>query len=300
MSRKTGAQAGEGRLESRFAALTSGLLARKGQAAPSNSPIIDGAEETEAFTLSDAIIPRRNDKAKGPSLSPLTTAPRAAPVLERPAPEKAAPLKSPPAPAAPPARVAPKPAQPPPAAAPQAAPAKAPVKPAPPAPQPITVINERSFEAGYPDNPSAEDIAAMDAEADEVASYFETFGGADVSPAPDDSFFDDAPGPSSSPSSARDPLDDLDDGFDEAAPKAPVPASPAGAPYSGLRATVSALIGPREFMRLALGAAELKLSADELIAEAIEEYLDARGIDSLGGEDLLKKILEAGARDPDI
>ncbi|MDZ7629084.1 MAG: hypothetical protein U5J99_11860 [Parvularculaceae bacterium] len=293
MSRKTGAQAGEGRLESRFAALTSGLLARKGQAAPSNSPIIDGAEETEAFTLSDAIIPRKNNKPKGPSLSPLTTAPRAAPAIERPAVAKAASLKTAPVPAAPAPvmKAAPKPVL-----SPQAAPLKAPPKPAPP-PQPLTVINERSFEAGYPDNPSAEDIAAMDAEADEVASYFEAFGGAEASPALDENFFDDEP----APASARDPLDDLDDlddDFGETPPKADASALAPVAPYSGLRATVSALIGPREFMRLALGAAELKLSADELIAEAIEEYLDARGIDSLGGEDLLKKILEAGARAP--
>jgi hypothetical protein len=46
-------------------------------------------------------------------------------------------------------------------------------------------------------------------------------------------------------------------------------------------------------MRLSLGAAELRLPVGELIAEAIEEFLDARGVDSLGGEEFLKKLSAA-------
>ncbi len=292
MTKKSSAQAGEGKLESRFAALTSGLLARKGQAAPSNSPIIDGAEETEAFTLSDALIPRKKDgkeKGKGQaSSSPLSVAPRAAPPPP-PAParvEPAPPPPSPPAAKAQPVKPQPAPAQPVRAESPPAA--KAAPKPAPAA-QPITVINERSFEAGYPDNPSTEEIEALEAEADEVASYFENFGadgGADAR----ELFFDDEPAPDED----RDPLDDLDDGFDDADLKAAAPAGAVQGPAAPeTRATVSAHLGARAFMRLSLGAAELNLRSEELIAEAIEEYLDARGVDSLGGEEFLKKLAAA-------
>ena len=65
------------------------------------------------------------------------------------------------------------------------------------------------------------------------------------------------------------------------------------------RAVVSAPLTVREFMRLSLGASELRLPAEQLIAEAIEEYLDARGVDSLGGEEFLKKLAAAsGAGSP--
>lgn len=284
MSRKSGAQAGEGKLESRFAALTSGLLARKGQAAPSNAPIIDAAEETEAFTLSDALIPRKNapkdNKVKAPAMSPLTAPSRAAPPPAALSPAVRASQPPPP----PPKAVA-KPAAPPPSPALKAAPKPAP----PPPPQPITIINERSFEAGYPDNPSVEEIEAIEAEADEVVSYLESMGD-DVAGARPDSFFvDEAP-------AARDPLDDLDDVFDDlpAASSAPAAgAAPAPAAADGPCAVVSASLSVREFMRLSLGAAELRLAPDQLIAEAIEEYLDARGVDSLGGEEFLKKLAAA-------
>jgi hypothetical protein len=280
MSRKSGAQAGEGKLESRFAALTSGLLARKGQAAPSNSPIIDAAEETEAFTLSDALIPRKNapkdNKVKAPAMSPLTAPSRAAP-------PPAVRASQPPPPPPPPKAVA-KPAAPPPLPAPKAAPKPAP----PPPPQPITIINERSFEAGYPDNPSVEEIEAIEAEADEVVSYLESMGG-DVAGGRPDSFFVDEP------PTARDPLDDLDDVFDDlpAASSAPAAGAAPAAAAADPRAVVSASLSVREFMRLSLGAAELRLAPDQLIAEAIEEYLDARGVDSLGGEEFLKKLAAA-------
>lgn len=287
MSRKSGAQAGEGKLESRFAALTSGLLARKGQAAPSNSPIVDAAEETEAFTLSDALIPRKNsakeNKVKSPAMTPMATAARAAPAPP-PAPT---PAPAQPRTVAQSAKPAAK-AAPPPPTAPTPTPPKAQPK-AEPAPAPITIINERSFEAGYPNNPSLEEIAAIEAEADEVASYFENLK-AEPANAAADSFFDDEATPE-----ARDPLDDLDDVFDE--PPAPAVAAAADSksaqPVQGARATVSADIGVREFMRLSLGAAELRLPVGELIAEAIEEFLDARGVDSLGGEEFLKKLSAA-------
>jgi len=281
MSKKSGAQAGEGKLESRFAALTSGLLARKGQAAPSNSPVVDPAEETEAFTLSDAIIPRKKDaaKGKGPGLSPLTIAPRAAPSVP-PAPSPAAALQPQAAVKAPARPAAAPPVDPPPAPRPAAKPA--------PAVQPITVINERSLEAGYPDNPRAEEFEATEAEADEVVSYFQNFGG-DAAAQARDLFFDDEP------ALQRDPLDDLDEGLDvgpaaTALSPAPDPAAPE------VRARVGAELGARAFMRLSLGAAELNMAAEDLIAEAIEEYLDARGVDSLGGEEFLKKLAAARQR----
>lgn len=286
MSRKSGAQAGEGKLESRFAALTSGLLARKGQAAPSNSPIVDAAEETEAFTLSDALIPRKGapkeNKTKAPTTPTLTAPPRApAPAAAPPPPQsRAAPPPQPPkvaakAPVAPPA-AAPKPAE----------------KITPPAPsQPMTIINERSYEAGYPDNPSVEEIEAIEAEADEVVTYLDQMGGDEVDDGKDHFFDDDSPSP------LRDPLDDLDDAFEDPV-AAPVSAANAAALASNgtLRASVSAQLGVREFMRLTLGAAELRLPAEQLIAEAIEEYLDARGVESLGGEEFFKKLAAASAR----
>ncbi len=298
MSRKSGAQAGESKLESRFAALTSGLLARKGQAAPSNSPIVDAADETEAFTLGNAIIPRKHGpkeaRGKVPSLSPLTTAPRAAAPAPMPPPSPARPAATvAPAAAKGAAKTSPAPMQ---TSAPPPAPAPKPQ--ARTAPQPLTVINERSFEAGYPDNPSAEEIAAIEAEADEVASYFETIGG-DADEPGEELFFDDE----DAAADARDPLDDLDDALDGAAPTAPAAAAGvAGAAVSSVaavRATVSAQLGARAFLRLAIGATELQMTADELIAEAIEEYLDARGIDSLGGEEFLKRLAAASGKASD-
>ncbi len=69
----------------------------------------------------------------------------------------------------------------------------------------------------------------------------------------------------------------------DAAPAPPV-AAPAPAPQTKeVKAGVTVHLSAREFMRLALGAAEADMSADDLIAEAIEEYLDARGVLSLGG-----------------
>jgi hypothetical protein len=293
MSRKSGAQAGEGKLESRFAALTSGLLARKGQAAPSNSPIVDAAEETEAFTLSDALIPRKGppkeSKVKTPP--PVTAPPRA------PAPVAAPPLM----------RASPQPApQAAPAAAAAAAAAKAAVKapaapatapkpavkaaPAPP-PQPITIINERSFEAGYPDNPSVEEIEAIEAGADEVVTYLDRMSAEAADDGKDHFFEDDNPPP------LRDPLDDLDDAFDDPVPAAlSSPAASKAAVDPVLRANINASLGVREFMRLTLGAAELRLPAEQLIAEAIEEYLDARGVESLGREEFFKKLAAASSR----
>ncbi len=282
MSRKSGAQAGEGKLESRFAALTSGLLARKGQAAPSNSPIVDPADETEAFTPGNALIPRKNapkeNKVKPPALSPLSTAPRAASISSHssPALQRPATLAQPAKPAAKPA------------AAPTSSTAPKPqtkVDPSP-TPSPITIINERSFEAGYPNNPTAEEIAAIEAEADEVVTYFENFGAEEADDSRD-RFFDDE----SAELSTVDPLDDLDDAFSDLTPLT-VPAGGDAKPGASadVRATVIAELNIKEFMRLSLGAAELRLPAAVLIAEAIEEYLDARGVDSLGGEEYLKKL----------
>lgn len=277
--KRTSAQAGESKLESRFAALTSGLLARKGFAAPSNSPIHDPAEETDPFALEPT---HKADKKK----TPTPPAPKA-PTAEAKAPAKdAAPAKKTPvAPEPPTAKKAERPA--------------APAKPAPVpelklqqaervAPSPITIINERSSEAGYPDNPSTEEIAALDAEADEVVSYFENFGNEDAVAIEKDSFY----------GAADDDPDDPGDFDDEDAPSASAekPAGAIAGPWAGasvpavaagtgeqVRAGVTVQLTAREFMRLSLGAGELGQSAQELIAEAIEEYLDARGVISLGG-----------------
>ncbi len=292
MSRKSGAQAGESKPESRFAALTSGLLARKGQAAPSNSPLLDAADETEAFTPGDALIPRKHgpkdNKVKPPSLSPLAPAPRAASPPAAPVPPRAA--TAPPAQPAKPAAKTAAPPPPAPAPAPKAPPALEPQPRPQTKPQPITIINERSFEAGYPNNPTAEEIAAIEAEADEVVTYFEKLGGEAID-ADTVHFFDEE-----SPAiAARDPLDDLDDDFDDRPLPSFAPAADARTPAAshGARATVSAALDVREFMRLSLGAAEMRLPVEVLVAEAIEEFLDARGVDSLGGDEFLKKLSAA-------
>lgn len=278
--KRTSAQAGEGKLESRFAALTSGLLARKGFAAPSNSPIHDPAEETDPFALEPT---HKADKKKAAASSP----PKA------PAAETKASAKD----AAPPAKKPPAAPEP-----PAAKKTERPAEPAKPAPvpelklqqaeriaaAPITIINERSSEAGYPDNPSPEEIAALDAEADEVVSYFENFGNEDAVAIEKDSFYGDA----------ADGPDELGDFDDDDAP-ARIDEKPAGAlagPWAGssvpavaaasgeqVRAGVTVQLTACEFMRLSLGAGELGQSAQELIAEAIEEYLDSRGVISLGG-----------------
>lgn len=303
MKRNAGAQGSEGKLESRFAALTSGLLARKGQAAPSNSPVHDPAEETDAFALE----PTHKKKTAIDLVK--TPAPKAAPAETKPAAKTAPAAKTPPAEAPPPAKKL-------------EAPAKEPAKPAPAAeirlkeadrlpPAQMTVINERSYEAGYPDNPSPEEIAALEAEADEVVSYFENFGSEDALALEKDDFYGD------------DVIDDLEEAADDAGeiaqPAAPpaeiaaeaaagidadtaaagpwagasVPPVAASAAY-GVTAGVTVQLTAREFMRLSLGAAELEQSAQALIAEAIEEYLDARGVLSLGGcsclEALTKKL----------
>lgn len=300
MKRNAGAQAGEGKLESRFAALTSGLLARKGHAAPSNSPIHDPAEETDAFALEPT---HKADKKKAAIDLPKSAAPK--PAAKEAAPEAKAPAKEAPA--------ARKPAAEPPAAkksvAAEPAPQKKvepPTKSAPPPeirlqtaerlpPQQMTVINERSYEAGYPDNPSPEEIAALEAEADEVVSYFENFGSDDALAIEKDDFYGD---------DESDVLDEIED--DEDKPAAPLPQMADNAiagPWAGasvppvaasaaveVKAGVTVQLTAREFMRLSLGAAELEQSAQELIVEAIEEYLDARGVLSLGGCSCLEAL----------
>jgi hypothetical protein len=318
--KRNSAQAGEGKLESRFAALTSGLLARKGHAAPSNSPIHDPAEETDAFALE----PTRGGARKTPP--PVTAPPATAPAKSQAAPPaakapgkdaaRAEAAKKPAAPAAEPdaAKPAAKPAtvadsKPPTKAA--AAESKSP--PAKAAASPITIINERSEAAGYPDNPSPEEIAALEAEADEVVSYFENFGNDDAVALEKDSFYgvdDDE----DDDDDDFDGLDDLDDSelqdrdADDDAKSDPLPGVAVAGPWAGasvppvaanaaeqVRAGVTVQLTAREFMRLSLGAVELQQSSQELIAEAIEEYLDARGVLSLGG----CSCLEALTKKPD-
>jgi len=277
--KKNGARDGEGKLEARFAALTSGLLARKGQAAPSNAPIVDPAEETDAFALE----PKSKPKAKSPPPLDLKTAAKAPPPKEegRAAKRTEPPLTAAPAPKAQPATEPPK-AQPATGAPKAAAPQKA-------APT-MTVINERSIDAGYPDNPSPEEIAALEAEADEVLSYFEKFGDSETIAQEKSAFYGDPKdeGDALETLEDQDPLDALDDLEDEqrAAPPQPVAAT------REVKAAVAVHLSAREFMRLALGAAEADMSADELIAEAIEEYLDARGVLSLGGCSCLAAVMK--------
>lgn len=279
--KRNGAQAGEGKLESRFAALTSGLLARKGQAAPSNSPIHDPAEETDAFALEPT---RKADKKKQNS----APAPQATQASTKPpvadAKKPAAAPASPPAKNIEPANAAAKtaPAGPKPAQAPPAAKSPAPIPT-------LKVINERSADAGYPDNPSPEEIAALEAEADEVVSYFEKFGSEDAVKQEKVSFYGGAENDEAEDEDDFDPLDDLDDLDPNAVPAAAGPWAAPSVPSVGasttneVRAGVTVQLTAREFMRLSLGAAELDQSAQDLIAEAIEEYLDARGVLSLGG-----------------
>jgi hypothetical protein len=276
--KRNGAQAGEGKPESRFAALTSGLLARKGQAAPSNSPIHDPAEETDAFALEPTRKQSKTTAAPAPTTRPATAeAKKPAPVAPPPKKVEAS------------------------LAAPKAMPAAEAkpghVKASAPIPT-LKVINERSADAGYPDNPSPEEIAAIEAEADEVVSYFENFGSDDAVKQEKVSFYGgaaDAEEDENDADADPDPLDDLEDD-----PPAPGPgAGPWAAPSvptvgaSGpepVRAGVTVQLTAREFMRLSLGAAELNQPAQELIVEAIEDYLDARGVESLGGCACIQKV----------
>lgn len=280
--KKNGARDGESKLEARFAALTSGLLARKGQAAPSNAPIADPAEETDPFALE----PRHKAKGKAPP-DPKSAAKA---VKEPPKPAPAAPVKSKPADAPAPAAakeaLSAKPSVAKPAAPTLPQPQAATPRP-PAAPTPLKVINERSIDAGYPDNPSPEEIAALEAEADEVLSYFEKFGDSEMLAQEKSAFYGDR---KDDDDDVLDSLEDDDplDALEDEKPAAPQ-ARPAG---RGVTAGVTVHLGAREFMRLALGAAEMELSADDLIAEAIEEYLDARGVLSLGGCSCLDAVMK--------
>lgn len=162
------------------------------------------------------------------------------------------------------------------------------------------------MEAGYPDNPSPEDIAALEAEADEVVSYFENFGSEDAAALEKDDFYG---GDASAEDAEEDVLDELDDleavedpedegrrpaaalgGVTVAGPWAGASVPPVAAGASEVKAGVTVHLTAREFMRLSLGAAELGESAQELIVEAIEEYLDARGVLSLGGCSCLEAL----------
>ena len=289
------AREGEGKLESRFAALTSGLLARKGHASPSNSPIEDPAEETDAFALEPKAATAKR-KAAAEAQAAAQVAAQAAKPAAKEAARPAEAKKTPPAAekAAPARKVEPSlaPAKPQPAAkaaTPPVAPKQAPAPAQKPAP--MSVINERSLDAGYPDNPSAEEIAALEAEADEVLSYFEKFGNDDAVALEKGSFY----GGAADPVDDSDPLDALDDLEDENVIVAdelsqfpgiaagPWTAASVPAVAEPVRAAVTVHLTPREFMRLSLGAADLELSSQEIIADAIEDYLDARGVMSLGG-----------------
>jgi len=308
MKRNAGAQASESKLESRFAALTSGLLARKGSAAPSNSPIEDPAEETVAFTLE----PTR--KAKKDKDAAAAKAKAESPKSTKPAPEKSAPAQ--PAQKKPDAQLKsakkeePKKAEQKPAAAPKSEEA-----------EPLVVINERSMEAGYPDNPSPEEIAALEAEADEVVSYFENFGSEDAVALEKNDFYGDnvededddeeeavEAGNFDGEGDVLDEIEDLDDlddleddeegasgGVTVAGPWAGASVPPVATGAFEVKAGVTVQLTAREFMRLSLGAAELGETAQDLIVEAIEDYLDARGVLSLGG----CSCLEALTKKPD-
>jgi hypothetical protein len=219
-----------GRTESRFAILTSGLLARKGTAAPSNAPIADPAEETTPFAP-DPPPPARAAK---------------------PAPRQAEPIAA-----------------------------------------TMTVINERSAEAGYPDNPTLEEIEAFEAGLDEAPPV----AAAPPVPAPapqrapvDDAFLDEE---RAAPQSPFDPEDA------PLSPPTPIahriiemqPQRPAG--KGERRAAVTFRMNTRDFLRLKLGAAELNMPAQDVIIEALEEYLDARGVESLRGCVCLEKSAAA-------
>lgn len=290
--KRNGAQAGEGKLESRFAALTSGLLARKGHAAPSNSPIHDPAEETDAFALEPT---HKADRRKTPPVeSPKPAAPKPASAKAGASDQRTAAKESAPAAKKPPAPepVVAKRGEPP---AKQAPAAEIRLKASERlASAPMTVINERSYEAGYPDNPSPEEIAALEAEADEVVSYFENFGTDDAVALEKGDFYGDD-------DKALDELDDEED--DEPPAAAPASGVAVAGPWAGasvpsvragagadVRAGVTVQLTAREFMRLSLGSAELEQSAQDLIVEAIEEYLDARGVLSLGGCSCLEAL----------
>jgi hypothetical protein len=285
--KKNGARDGEGKLEARFAALTSGLLARKGQAAPSNAPIQDPAEETDAFALE----PKSKPKTK--TAPPLGLKTAAKPKAAAPEPQERAEPPVTAAPKAPSATAAPKaqpvsPAPTKPVPAPKAQPAASAPKTQSATAAPMTVINERSIDAGYPDNPSPEEIAALEAEADEVLSYFEKFGDSEAIAQEKTAFYGDRKDDDDELETLEDPdpLDALDDLDATKGAARPAPET------KEVKAGVTVHLSAREFMRLALGAAEMDMSADDLIAEAIEEYLDGRGVLSLGGCSCLAAVMK--------
>ncbi|MEZ5894942.1 MAG: hypothetical protein R3C51_00955 [Parvularculaceae bacterium] len=270
MKKSMGAQtASEGRTESRFATLTAGLLARKGQAAPSNSPVADPADETEAYTLTEDLI-QRSPKAAKAVADMEEAVEEAARQAEQPL---AAEAKKP---AAKPARKQDAPAE------------EETLTPS------IKVINERSAEAGYPQNPTPEEIAAMEmeAEADAVSSYLDDFAG-DFED--DDLDFSDADYDAQSEGAASLPSGRVVQMPQPAAgpwARQSVPAVAADA-KTARRASVTFRMTARDFLRLKLGAAELDMTASDIILDALEDYLDARGVESFAGCECLQKAIRS-------
>lgn len=272
-------------LEARFAALTSGLLARKGQAAPSQSQAIDVAPELAAPTPAAPppaartapapprleIINERSADAGYPDNPgpddfddldfPLRPAP-ARPEPVRPEPARPDPARG--EPPKPVARTEPAKAEPARPAAPRPEPAKAAAPPAPPPPQP----------------PKAPD-------------YFDVFDDLDDEGEEEElpaSIALDAPRPSTRVIEMR--------ASEVLAPAYRDPAAPAPAPGPEKRVLFQVRLTTRDFLRLELGAAELGMTSQELVNEAIVEYLDACGVDSLAGCQCLEKAVKACETSP--
>jgi hypothetical protein len=276
MKKTMGAQtASEGRTESRFATLTAGLLARKGQAAPSNSPVADPAEETEAYSLGEDLI-QRAVKAIRPSPDPK---PPDAKVQTAKAPEKAAPPVA----------------------------ASADEERAAPAYKrneetldlaQIKVINERSAEAGYPENPTPEEIAAMEAEAEsDAASSYLSKVAAQFDDEENLDFEEEFEPAENSFQDNR--VVDMHKSAGRAASLGAGPWTKPSVPEVFAddkplrRAAVTFRMTARDFLRLKLGSAELDMTAQDIILEAVEEFLDARGVESLAGCQCLKSAIMA-------
>ena len=175
----------------------------------------------------------------------------------------------------------------------------------------LQIINERSAEAGYPDNPTSEEIETQYFDVADIYSSGETTARealGESSAAPADRVAPTADGTARATAAPVSlPISETVSGAMTAAPQAataPTPQAPVSMPTpraSGRRARISIQMTAAEYLRLKLGAAVLGFDEADLINTALTEYLDNWGVDSLDDCAKLKGAVElfesAGSND---